>query len=162
MKPWIERPFEIRNLFNPAFCGILILRAIQGYEEVDELGIPFSLSLLILPICLHKNTREIFSENSRSNFLKIITDNPSILVGFAERTSSLLPYSFEGLGLAMQHNSIMVSGNGHINLLSNGIKKQIKGTPESIECQRVAIKIGKSFATIGDRITIYTTLGIRP
>ncbi|MGE5435889.1 MAG: three component ABC system middle component [Syntrophothermus sp.] len=162
MKPWTERPFEIRNLFNPAFCGVLLLRAVQGYEEIDKSGLPFSLSLLILPMCLHKNTREILSENSRSNFLKIITDNPNLLVGFAGRTTSLIPYAFEGLGLAMQHNSIKVTDDGHINLLNKGIKKQIDGTTESIECQRVALKLGKSFATISDRITIYTTMGIRP
>jgi hypothetical protein len=162
MKPWIYRPFEIRNLFNPAFCGVLILRSIQGFEEIDKSGMPFSLVLLVLPMCLHKGFREILSNNNRANFLKIISDNPHLLVGFAERTTSLLPYTFEGLGLSMQHNSIKVSEEGHICLLSKGIRKQIDGTIESKECQHVAMKLGKNFASIGDRVTIYTTLGIRP
>ena len=35
MKRWDQRPFEIRNLFNPAFCGLVLSRALHGYEEED-------------------------------------------------------------------------------------------------------------------------------
>jgi hypothetical protein len=52
MKRWDQRPFEMRNLFNPAFCGLVLFRAMQGYEEEDPNGIPFSLSLLVLPSVL--------------------------------------------------------------------------------------------------------------
>jgi hypothetical protein len=53
MKPWNQRPFEVRNLFNPAFCGMVLFRALHGFEEEDPAGMPFSLSLLVLPLCLH-------------------------------------------------------------------------------------------------------------
>ena len=36
MKRWDQRPFEIRNLFNPAFCGLVLFRAMEGYEEEDR------------------------------------------------------------------------------------------------------------------------------
>ena len=49
MKRWDQRPFEIRNLFNPAFCGLVLSRALHGYEEEDARGMPFSLTLLVLP-----------------------------------------------------------------------------------------------------------------
>jgi hypothetical protein len=55
VKPWNQRPFEIRNVFNPAFCGLVLFRAMQGYEDEDTRGMPFSLSLLVLPLCLHKD-----------------------------------------------------------------------------------------------------------
>ena len=63
MKRWDQRPFEIRNLFNPAFCGVVLYRALCGYEEREPRGIPFSLSLLVLPLCLHKDSREVISSN---------------------------------------------------------------------------------------------------
>jgi hypothetical protein len=46
MKPWNQRPFEIRNLFNPAFCALILFRALAGYEEESAGGMPFSLTLL--------------------------------------------------------------------------------------------------------------------
>jgi hypothetical protein len=162
MKPWIERPFEIRNLFNPAFCGVVLLRALQGYEEEDDSGMPFSLILLVLPLCLHKDSREILSNNNRSYLIKTICENPQIIIGFAERTTSLLPFTFEALGFTMQLQSFEVTNNGRLKIKEKGIRKKIDGTPESIQCQQVAKTLGKHFAKIGDRVTVYTTLGVRP
>src|ERR1044072_5773005 len=99
MKPWGARPFEIRNLFNPAFCGIVIIRALQSFEAEDEGGMPFSLSPLILPLSLHKQSREIITRNPRSYLLRTIQMHPEVLVRFPERTTSLMPYTFEALGV---------------------------------------------------------------
>jgi len=162
MKKWNERPFEIRNLFNPAFCGVLLLRAFQGFEEEDDSGMPFSLALLVLPLCLHKDTREIISNNPQRYLLKTISEKPQILIDFAERTRNLLPYTFEALGFVMQLRSFEVTSRGGLKLRDKGIRKKIDGTQESVECQRIARIVGKNFAKIGDRVTIYTTLGIRP
>lgn len=162
MKLWNERPFEIRNLFNPAFCGVVLLRALQGFQEEDESGMPFSLVLLILPLCLHKESREILANNPRSYLLKTISSNPQLLVGFAGRVKSLLPYVLEGLGFTMHMRSFEVTDSGRLRVLDKGVRKKIDGSEESIECQKVAKMLGKNFAKIGDRVTIYTTLGIRP
>lgn len=162
MKPWGKRPIEIRNLFNPAFCGVVLLRALQGFEEVDDAGMPFSLSLLILPLCLFKDSRELISNNPRSYLFKTIGDNSQMLIGFGERTRSLLPYTFEALGFTMHRQSFDVTNLGRLKIREKGVRKRINGTLESIECQKVARIIGKSFAQIGDRVTIYTTFGIKP
>jgi hypothetical protein len=45
---------------------------------------------------------------------------------------------------------------------AKSVRKGLTGTEESIACQRAAIFLGKQFAQIGDRATIYSTLGIRP
>jgi len=162
LKTWNERPFEIRNLFNPAFCGVVLLRALQGFEEEDELGMPFSLALLVLPISLHRDSRNTILKHSRSYFLKTVAENPQMLIGFAERARSLLPYTLEGLGFVMQHNSFEVTEVGRLQTVDRGIRKKVDGTKESVDCQRVARIVGKNFARINDRVTIYTTLGVRP
>lgn len=162
MKPWNERPFEIRNLFNPGFCAVVLLRSLEEFQSQDETGMPFSLSLLILPLCLHKESREIILRNSRSHFLKTISDNQQMLIDLPKRTTSLLPYTFEGLGFAFQLQSFDVTGEGKLKLLEKGVRKKIDGTEESVACQKAAKVTGRHFARIGDRVTIYTTLGIRP
>jgi Family of unknown function (DUF6521) len=162
MKPWGARPFEIRNLFNPAFCGIVIIRALQSFEVEDEGGMPFSLSPLILPLCLHKQSREIITRNPKSYLLRTIQMHPEVLVRFPERTRSLTPYTFEALGVCMQHQAITVSSNGRLQTVTRSVRKRIDGTSESIECQQAARIIGRHFARINDRATIYTSLGIRP
>ncbi len=162
MKPWDQRPFEIRNLFNPAFCALILSRSFQGYEEENRMGMPFSLSLLVLPLCLHKYSRESFSKHNRSYLLNIIEKNPELLVGFANRTRETLPYTLEALGLLMERECFVVSEEGRMQTVSNKVRKSVTGTNESIMCQRVARYIGKEFARISDRVTIYTTFGVRP
>jgi hypothetical protein len=162
MKRWDQRPIEIRNLFNPAFCGLVLFRSFCGYDEEDSRGMPFSLSLLILPLCLHKETRDILSKGNRSYFLKLVSAHPQLLVNFGSRTTDLLPFTQEALGFLMQLEAFEIDPSGRLKAQPKHVRKSVTGTPESISCQRVARFLGKEFARIADRATIYTTLGIRP
>jgi hypothetical protein len=162
MKPWAERPFEIRNLFNPAFCGVVLFRALAGYEEEDGAGMPFSLVLLVLPLCLHKDTRVVLADNARGYFLKVVEKNPRILVGFAKRATHLLPFALEALGFLMDRGCFLVTEDGRLRTVDHRVRKKITGTDESIACQRVARFVGREFARVGDRGTVYTSLGVRP
>jgi hypothetical protein len=162
VKRWDLRPFEIRNLFNPAFCGLVLYRALHGYEQEDARGMPFSLSLLVLPLCLHKESREVIASNPRSYLLKTTEKNQQIMVGFADRVTCMLPYAFEGFGLLMERGCIAIADGGRIQTVPTTVRKTLKGTNETISCQKVARIIGKEFAQIADRVTVYTTFGIRP
>lgn len=162
MKRWDQRPFEIRNLFNPAFCGLVLFRALKGYEERDVRGMPFSLSLLILPLCLHKQSREVLASSPRTYLLKTTEKNQQLLVGFTDRATSMLPYAFEGFGLLMEMGCIVIADDGRIQTVPDKVRKTVKGTDETVSCQRVARIVGKEFARIADRVTVYTTFGIRP
>lgn len=162
MKRWDQRPIEIRNLFNPAFCGVILTRALQGYEELQSEGMPFSLSLLVLPVCLHKDTRDVLGANARARLLKIIESNPQLLVGFADRARNLLPYTLEALGLLMHLGCIEVTGTGSLKYVVRSVRTKVQGTPETVDCQRVARIVGKEFARIADRVTVYATFGVRP
>lgn len=162
MKSWPQRPREIRNLFNPAFCGLLLVRAIKAYEEQCKQGMPFSLTLLVLPLCLHGKSRETIHAGRLSYLLKIIENHPELVVGFADRTRNLLPYTFEALGFLTQLGSIRVFPEGTIGTLPKCVKATISGGDESKSCQGAARLLGKKLAMVGDRVTIYTSFGIRP
>lgn len=162
MKPWDSRPREIRNLINPAFCGLLLARGIEGYCDETEKSMPFSLSLLILPLCLHKRTRDQLKAATRSYLIKIIEEHPEFRVDLAQRASNLLPYAMESYALLSSHGAITVDGNGGISTVQGKIKRTISGSQETKDCQSVARILGKKLAQINDRATIYTALGIRP
>ncbi|KGK59383.1 hypothetical protein NC00_03105 [Xanthomonas cannabis pv. phaseoli] len=164
MKPWDQRPFEVRNLFNPAFCGLVLFRALQGYEEDDARGMPYSLTLLVLPLCLHRESRETLAAGSRGYLLRVAEKNPQVQVGFVQRATAMLPYALEGFGLLMERGCITIGDDGRIQTIPKTARKTVNtnGTAETISCQRVARFVGKEFARIADRATVYTTFGIRP
>ncbi len=162
MKRWDKRPFEIRNLFNPAFCGLVLFRALNGYQDEDSRGMPFSLSLLVLPLCLHKDSREVISSRPQSYLLKTTEKNQQLMVGFADRVAQMMPYAFEGFGLLLERGCITVEESGRIQTIPKKVRKTVNGTAETVECQKAARIVGREFARIGDRATVYATFGVRP
>ena len=123
---------------------------------------PFSLSLLVLPLCLHKDSREVIASSPRSYLLKTTEKNQQVMVGFVDRVTQMLPYAFEGFGLLMERGCIAIADDGRIQTVPNKVRKAVSGTEETVSCQKVARNVGREFARIADRATIYTTFGIRP
>jgi len=162
MKPWNQRPREIRNLFNPAFCGLVLARGIGGFSETVNRPMPFSLTLLILPLCLHKRTREQIKEAKQAYFTKILQEHPEIRVDLARRARGLLPYTMEAFAYLMSSGAIDVDDSGCIAVRDKTVKRSITGTQDAKDCQNIARSLGRKLALINDRATIYTTLGIRP
>ena len=62
----------------------------------------------------------------------------------------------------MERGCIGVADDGRIQTVPDKVRKTVDGTDETVSCQRVARIVGKEFARIADRVTIYTTFGIRP
>ncbi|MHB8882440.1 MAG: three component ABC system middle component [Thermodesulfovibrionales bacterium] len=162
MKSWNRRPREIRNLFNPAFCGLVIARGVEGFTAAANLPMPFSLTLLILPLCLHKRTRDQIKEARRAYFTKILQEHPEIRVDLAQRARGLVPYTMEAFAYLMACGAIIVDDSGSIEVRESTIRKSIIGSQDTKDCQMVARSLGRKLALVNDRVTIYTTLGIRP
>ena len=162
MKLWNNRPREIRNLFNPAFCGLVLARGIEGFAETANRPMPFSLTLLILPLCLHKRTRDQIKEARRAYFTKILQEHPEIRVDLAQRARGLLPYTMEAFAYLIACGAIFVDDSGSIGVRKKTVRKSIVGSQDTKDCQTVARSLGRKLALINDRVTIYSTLGIRP
>ena len=60
MLNWENRPVEITHLLNPAFCAVLLHDSTRAYVEIINPGISYPLMFVILPLILHKATREEF------------------------------------------------------------------------------------------------------
>ena len=95
MNVWNKRVPEIAYLLNPAFCSSIIYHVILEYQKKAKRGFPFTLIYLILPIILHKSTRERIT--SRTNMVVWIQRSPDVLVGFSERAKSLVPFANESV-----------------------------------------------------------------
>ena len=162
MTPWNQRPREVRNLFNPAFCGLVLARGVEGFTEAANRAMPFSLTLLILPLCLHKRTREQIKEAPRAYLTTILQEHPEMHVDFAQRARCLMPYTMEAFGCLMASGAITVDESGAIALEQGTVRRSIDGSQDTKDCQTVARSLGRKLAQINDRVTIYTSLGIRP
>ncbi len=163
MRLWAERPTEIANLLNPAFGSILIREAVFGYHQKAEADMPYILSFLVLPVVLHKPTRDLFPRSISTNLHTWIEKNQSVRIDFAERVRWIVPYSEEALYFAVKGDLIDISDDGQLTTK----KKKIKNlswptTSEPSLCKKRARFVGKWFSFAGDTATILAMWGIRP
>lgn len=101
MLNWEKRPFEIANLFNPAFCALLLRDAVEGYQKENPEGMPYPLFVFVLPLVLHKTSRERMPQRISSAMHAWLKKNEELRIGFVKRVRHMLPYSKESLIFGM-------------------------------------------------------------
>jgi Family of unknown function (DUF6521) len=159
---WEKRPFEERNLFNPAFCALILASSIRAYQKEAGGPMPYSLALLVLPLCLHQETRDEICANKLISFLRVFARRPDLLVDFVGRTRSLIQHTMESFALLASRNCITVNNAGNVGLLPRKVSPAALSTDDAEKCRIAASILGRQFAQINDRVTIYTSLGVRP
>ncbi len=123
---------------------------------------PYSLTLLVLPMCLHLASREQILENKRLSVLRVFALRADLLVDFAERARALIQYATEAFALLASKDCIKVGDDGGISLMPRRVSPQPLNTQDAERCRAAAIVLGRDFAQINDRVTVYTSLSIRP
>lgn len=162
MISWSSRPIEERNLFNPAFCSLVLAAAIREFQKEAKTAMPYSLTLLVLPLCLHQATRNEILDHKRISVLRVLAHRPDLLVDFVPRTQALLQNTMEAFALLASKGCIKITEDGGIELLPRKVSSQELGTEDAEMCRSAAALLGRNFAQINDRITVYTSLSIRP
>lgn len=162
MKPWTERPIEIAHLLNPAFCSILLREAVEGYFQESDANMPYVLSFLVLPIVLHKPTRDLLPRSISTKLHSWIQENQSALVGFVDRVRWTIPYTKEAITYAAAADLILISEEGKFSSIKKRQKKLWSKTSEPFFCKKKALFVGRWFSLAGDLATIMAMWGIRP
>ena len=161
MKSWFERSPEVSYLLNPAFCARILYGAIVSYKKECKRDFPFLLSYLVLPIVLHKDTRQR---------IKIVTHmqvwlqrNPELLIGYSQRAKSLVPITSEAIEFLLQYGIATFNGDS-ITIICPAKPSKLKNISdeEMKECFQRSEAVGKWFARNGTVENIYQSWGVRP
>jgi len=68
----------------------------------------------------------------------------------------------EAFAYLTSYGAATIDISGGISIKKNTVRKLIKGTQDAKDCQIIARVVGRKFGQLNNRVTIYTTLGIRP
>lgn len=166
MQVWSRRVVEEANLFNPAFCAVLLAKATEEFTKKTRQPFPFSLAFLVLPIVLHHGTRDALPGSTITSLLPWVQDHREQLVNFAGRVQSLRTITREAILFGIQHETLAVSNSGSIAV---GVQRRTPTdrrtglfTQEARECVDRAGFLGRWFAAAGTPATIYSAWGIAP
>ncbi|MHB1260087.1 MAG: three component ABC system middle component [Thermoplasmatota archaeon] len=162
MKSWNERPQEVAALLNPSFCGEIIRRATKAYLSESSEGMPYVEAFLVLPIVLHKRSRDLIKSTTKHLHVWL-TDNPHVRIGYADRAKDLVPYTAEALMFMLQAKALDVDLDARLlpgELKGKSPASQKQG--EVGECYKKAESVGIWFARAGSAKTVFTMMGVRP
>lgn len=165
MIPWEERSREEAHLLNPAFCGALVASSVTSYVESQPGGMPFALSMLILPVVLHKATRESLPRSIRTPLAAWLDETPAARLVFAERLNSLVPFSREGILFAGSRDALGFAEGGKLvpgTVKLSTTKFERTATDDARDCLKKAKLVGRWFAAAGGERTVLTLWGVRP
>lgn len=162
MREWNQRPEEVKNLLNPAFCGRVLYATVAEYQKRTFQALPFPLIYLILPLVLPRQIRVKIS--SRTQLINWLQTNQELMYNYGKRATDLVPITNEALELMLQTCVLRLTDIGEIETNTNmkSLSKTKFTDPEVSDCLNKAEHVARWFASAGKVETIYYCLGVRP
>ena len=165
MRPWAIRTREEAHLLNPAFCCVTMTLACAGYADVNARPMPFALSFLILPVVLHKNTRESLPRTSRTSMPAWLQQHGEARIGFSERLMALRAHTREAVRFGLEFDWMTVVSSGDLqratsNAVIGRATRSLRG--DARDCVSRARFLGKWLASAGSTATVMALWGVRP
>lgn len=163
-QPWHERPSEEANNLNPAFCGELIFRAASAFASARKEPFGTGLSFLVLPMVLHKPTRDILPGNAGTAFGGWAAEHNTALAAFPELVARLAPVTKETLLFLLQ-NDILRLQEGALTPGKNRIRQGAlpeRSTADTDDARRAAALLGRWFARQHRSSLVMQAMGVMP
>lgn len=161
---WTDRPPEEARIFNPAFCGELIGRTVGEFYKSRQTSLNIAIAFLVLPLTLHKPTRDALPGRANAAFATWIAENNPLLADLPGRANRLRPVTREALLFAIRHRLLavldggLIPGENPIRLTS----RQRLTTDDVTEARASAGLIGRWFANQATQTSILQGMGVAP
>ena len=165
MSRWESRPQEEANLLNPPFCALILSLAVEDYAKSIQDGMPFALAFLVLPIVLHKSTRDALPQRTTRALSSWLDEHEDLRATFAERARALSPYVREALLYSFAHDRLRLSDQGHLLLgtKTRGFASYVAAATDEVKaCLTKAQFVGRWLTSAGNVPTIFALWGVRP
>ncbi|HOI36483.1 MAG TPA: DUF6521 family protein [Bacillota bacterium] len=165
MIAWNARAAEERHLLNPSFCGLMLWEAAGGYRSKADARMPIPLAFLVLPIVLHRETRETLPRALATSLPVWLGDYPLIRTRIVERTRALVPFSREALLFGGLNGLLSITADGIS--VDDGWRQRVtaalRSTSDEVrECGKKAGFLGKWFERAGSPETVMALFGVKP
>lgn len=161
----LDISLENRRLLNPAFSGLLIVRAVQGFCREAKSAFPYIYSYLILPFVLHPETRERLPHAVVTRLPSWIERNSEVTTLFPRRVGDLAPATREALFLTATTGLITLEGStGLTPTTTDRLLLKFEKESSSAEvasCVHKAHFVGRWLASSGTTSTVLTVLGVQ-
>jgi len=164
MHKWIMRPDDVANLYNPAFCSVLLTTSVKSYSTIKPEGMPLALSFIALPILLNNKLEKKLPRSIKTSLASWIDNNSESRLLLQEIVVPLKTFVQESILFSAYKNWLNIDQSG--NLITSKPEKDIKKfldlfDEDNKEIIKHAKFLGKWFALSGNTETVMALWGIR-
>lgn len=151
-------------LFNPAFLARLLHDAVSDYEKGSRRSMPVALAFLLVPLVLHKPTRDDLPTLASSQMQAWIREHPRHLAQLGTRVVRMRPFVGVSIRFGL-HHGVLTGEDGRIG--PGSVRRRPRGynereSLEVQECLRAARFSGRWFARQLDTATLLALWGLQP
>lgn len=161
MVPWSERPIEVANLFNPAFCSLLLRQTVTEYQKVNRRGLDYPIIFLVLPVILSKFIREALPATTRTKLHIWLQDHQEVRVDLDIKIKALSDFTKEAVIFGMQNKVLAFNEAGALIAPKIKLNQFESNDSEAAQCLERAGMIGRWFANVNDTISLLSMWGIK-
>lgn len=141
------------------------MSAIIGYKDVKSEGMPILIVFMILPIVLHKSTRNSLPKQKNTPLISWIEENSSLCLGFPKRLISMKQFTRESLLYGLLNGIMFLDSNNNVSTdlsvgETNKVLRRLEG--EARECILKSRFLGRWLGSSGSTRKIMFLWGIRP
>ena len=162
MKPWNNRSDIEAALFNPAFCGELILHAVSSYNKTAKQGkFPYALAFLVLPFLMNEVVYKALPSTKRTGLITWLFSNQHLTPLIANKIKELKGYTNEAILFDLSMNLLQIDEQAGLETGSSKlIRKRYFQRNEVENMIKRAGFIGVWLGEAGDVVTIFSLIGI--
>jgi hypothetical protein len=151
---------DAQALFNPAFCATLIARAADGHVRQTDDPLPITLAFLVLPIVLHRETREALPAVT-AHLATWSERNPLLRTELRQRAPQLTAVTRSALRFGVHHELLRLDPSG-VAVGHMRVPAAPADAGDAAACERSAQRLGRWLPRAGPPLTVYALLGLQP
>jgi hypothetical protein len=158
---WVTRSSATAAMLNPAVVAVAIAAAADRYEDFSGEPMPWELIYLVVPMALHRDTREALPARVSSHPANWVTEHAVLQAGLPARASGLAPYVREGFRFGLRTGAIAIVQSGRLSgTLERKLEREAAGDLPLIVT--ASAFLGRWFAHIGTPATVFALFGVAP
>ncbi len=157
--------FDEKNLFNPAYVGILLFQSIREYQIKSGNGLHCSLTYIIAPMSISPRYTTILPTTMSTHLTSWTNENEGNLIGFDKAVSSYVDIVNSAMILLIEKQIIILNNDGNYYLTDIEFPKKptyVFKNKRFKESYLSAGLLGRWFSQASSVESIFIQLGIKP
>jgi hypothetical protein len=159
---WRSRSPAVAAMLNPALIASVLVIAIQEYSERRKDPLLAAHAFLIVPLVLHRDTRERLPARSNTHWSKWVSDNPVLVAGFSARALALRGHVREGLRFGFRCGALSLDAGGLVLGQTSATIPSRTAEGDIRDLLTGAQRVGRWLTKLELPTTAFALLGMRP